>query len=168
MNRLKELRIERGYSTRKMEAKLDISYAVINYYENEKRDPNTKNLKSLADFFEVSIDYILNYSECFVYANYEFESFTFKIRDDYYHELKDNDFIYFKDDKRYIDLNKIFDIKTNNSILPLVLEFARIEKTNALFDKKLPTKADVEDLKKEIIDIEINKSFIEMIKGAIK
>lgn len=168
MNRLKELRIERGYSTRKLESKLDINYAVINYYENEKRDPNTKNLKLLADFFEVSIDYILNHSECFVYADYELESFTFKIRNDYYHELKDNGFIYFKDDKRYIDLNKIFDIKTNNSILPILLEFTRIKKLDALFDKKHPTEADVEDLKKEIIDIEINKSFIGMIKGAIK
>ena len=84
MNRLKELREERGYSTRGMETKLDISYAVINYYENEKRDPSTASLKKLADFFEVSIDYLLCYSGCYVYAAYELDKFTFKIRDDYF------------------------------------------------------------------------------------
>lgn len=167
MNRLKELREERGYSTRGMETKLDISYAVINYYENEKRDPSTACLKKLADFFEVSIDYLLCYSGCYVYAAYELDKFTFKIRDDYYKELKDNDFIYFKDDKRYINLNKLLGLPEGD-VLPLVIEFARIRKMDALFDKKNPTIDDIEDLKKEIIDIELNKSFIEILKDAVK
>lgn len=168
MNRLKELREERGYSTRGMETKLDISYAVINYYENEKRDPSTKSLKKLADFFEVSIDYLLNYSGCYVYAAYELDKFTFKIRDNYYKELKDNNYIYFKDDKRYVDLNKIFDVNRNNNILPLVIEFARIKKTDGLFDKKIVSEADIEDLKREITDIELNKELVETIKDAIR
>ena len=168
MNRLKELREERGYSTRGMETKLDISYAVINYYENEKRDPSTASLKKLADFFEVSLDYLLCYSGCYVYATYELDKFTFKIRDDFYKELKGNNVIYFKDDKRYVDLNKIFDINKDNNILPLIIEFARIRKADELFDKKKATSDDIDDLKKEIIDIELNKNLIEMIKDAIK
>lgn len=168
MNRIKELREERGYSTRGIETKLNISYAVINYYENEKRDPSTASLKKLADFFEVSIDYLLCYSGCYVYATYELDKFTFKIRDEYYKELKDSNYIYFKDDKRYIDLNKIFDVDKENNILPLVIEFARIKKMDALFDKKNPTSDDIEDLKKEITDIELNKSFMETIKDAIR
>ena len=167
MNRLKELREERGYSTRGIETKLDISYAVINYYENEKRDPSTASLKKLADFFEVSIDYLLCYSGCYVYAAYELDKFTFKIRDDYYKELKDNDFIYFKNDKRYINLNKLLGLPEGD-VLPLVIEFARIRKMDALFDKKNPTINDIKDLKKEIIDIELNKSFIEILKDAVK
>ena len=168
MNRLKELREERGYSTRQMEKKLNISYAVINYYENEKRDPSTKNLMLIADFFEVTLDYLLNYSGCYVYANYELDSFTFKIRDTYYQYLKDNGFIYFKDDKRYIDLNKLFNIKSDINILPTVLEFARIKKADALFEMKHPTIQDIEDLKKDITDVEINKNLVEMIKDAIR
>ena len=168
MNRLKELREERGYSTRQMENKLDISYAVINYYENEKRDPSTKNLKILADFFEVSIDYLLNYSDCYVYANYELESFSFKIRDNFYHELTDKGYIYFKDDKRYVDLNKIFNINPDDNLLPIVLEFARVKKADALFDMKHPTAEDIDELKKDITDIEINQYFINMVKDAIR
>lgn len=167
MNRLKELREERGYSIRGMEIKTNINYNSISRYENGTRDPGTTTLMTLADFFEVSIDYLLNYSGCFVYANYEQNNFTFKIRDDYYKELKDNDFIYFKNDKRYINLNKLLGLPEGD-VLPLVIEFARIRKMDALFDKKNPTMDDIEDLKKEIIDIELNKSFVEILKGAVK
>lgn len=168
MNRLKELREERGYSTRGMEIKTGINYNSICRYENESRDFNTNVLRQLSDFFEVTIDYLLCHSNCYIYANYELDNFTFKIRDDYYHKLKDNNYIYFKDDKRYVDLNKIFEVDKENNILPLVIEFARIKKMDSLFDKKNPTSDDIEDLKKEITDIELNKSFIEMIKDAIR
>jgi len=168
MNRLKELREERGYSVRGMDKKTNINYNSIAKYEKEERDPGTATLKILADFFQVSIDYLLNYSSCYVYAAYELDKFTFKIRDNYYKELKDNNYIYFKDDKRYIDLNKIFDVNCNNNILPLVIEFTRIKKADGLFDKKIVSEADIEDLKKEITDIELNKELIEMIKDAIR
>ncbi len=168
MNRLKELREERGFSTRGMEIKTGINYNSICRYENESRDFNTNVLRQLSDFFEVTIDYLLCHSNCYIYANYELDNFTFKSRDDYYHKLKDNNYIYFKDNKRYVDLNKIFEVDKENNILPLVIEFARIKKMDALFDKKNPTSDDIEDLKKEITDIELNKSFIEMIKDAIK
>ncbi|MBQ9899816.1 MAG: helix-turn-helix transcriptional regulator [Acholeplasmatales bacterium] len=168
MNRLKELREERGYSTRSMEIKTGINYNSICRYENETRDFNTGVLRQLSDFFQVSIDYLLCHSNCFVYANYELDNFTFKIRDDYYKELKGNNYIYFKDDKRYVDLNKIFNIDKDNNLLPLIIEFARVRKADELFDRKNVTSADIEDLKSEIIDIELNKSFIEMIKDAIR
>ena len=168
MNRLKELREERGYSIRGMEIKTNINYNSISRYENGTRDPGTETLIKLADFFEVSIDYLLNYSGCYVYANYEIESFTFKIRADFYPVLKDKGFIYFKDDKRYIDLNKIFDTNPYNNLLPLMLEFARIKKADALFDMKHPTSDDIDELKKDINDIEINQYFINMIKDAIR
>ena len=102
------------------------------------------------------------------YANYELESFSFKIRDNFYHELTDKGYIYFKDDKRYVDLNKIFNINPDDNLLPIVLEFARIKKADALFDMKHPTAEDIDELKKDITDIEINQYFINMVKDAIR
>lgn len=168
MNRLKELRDERGYSTRGMEIKTGINYNSICRYENETRDFNTNVLRKLSDFFEVSIDYLLCHSNCYVYANYELDNFTFKIRDDYYKELKGSNYIYFKNDKRYVDLNKIFNVDRENNIFPLIIEFARIRKADALFDKKNVTEKDIENLKVEITDIELNKQFVEMIMDAIR
>ena len=83
MNRLKYVREEREYSVRELEKIIGIGFDSISKYENEARDPNTTTLKKLADYFEVSIDYILCYSDCYVYCNYEIANIKFKIRDKY-------------------------------------------------------------------------------------
>ncbi len=169
MNRLKELREERGYSIRGMGIKTNINYNSIAKYEKEERDPATSTLKTLADFFQVSIDYLLNYSVCYVYAKYEINPFTFKIRDDYYKELRDGGYIYFnKDDKRCINLNKLIEANEGVDILLLIIELARIKKADSLFDKGHATEEEIQELKKEITDIELNKELIEMIKDAIR
>ena len=80
MNRLKYLREEREYSVRGLDNKIGIDFNSINKYENETRDPNTKTLRKLADFFEVSIDYLLCYSDYYVYCNYELDNIRFKIK----------------------------------------------------------------------------------------
>lgn len=169
MNRLKELREERGYSIRGMGIKTNINYNSIAKYEKEERDPATSTLKTLADFFQVSIDYLLCHSACYVYAKYEKNPFTFKIRDDYYKELRDSGYIYFNnDDKRCIDLNKLINASEGIDALPIIIEFARIKKADAMFDVGHATQEQIDELKKEIIDIELNKELIEMIKGAVR
>ena len=169
MNRFKELREERGYSIRGLEIKTHINHNSINRYENETRDPSTDTLRQLSTFFEVSIDYLLCHSACYVYAKYELDPFTFKIRDDYYKELRDGGYIYFNsDDKRCINLNKLIEANEGVDILLLIIELARIKKADALFDRGHATEKDIEDLKKDIIDIELNKDFVEIIKDAIR
>ena len=169
MNRFKELREERGYSIRGLEIKTHINHNSINRYENETRDPSTDTLRQLSTFFEVSIDYLLCHSACYVYAKYETNPFTFKIRDDYYKELRDGGYIYFNnDDKRCINLNKLIEANEGVDILLLIIELARIKKADTLFDKGHATEEEIDELKKEIIDIELNKEFVEMIKGAVR
>lgn len=167
MNRFKELREERGYSIRGLETQTGINHNSINRYENETRDPSTATLKQLADFFEVSIDYMLNHSSCYVYASYERNPFVFKIRENYYKELKANEFIYFKNDKRYIDLNKMLGV--SEDCLELVLEFARIGKLDDLFNKKrFPSDKEISSLDDDI-DIVITKELINSIlNGTVK
>lgn len=56
MLRLRELREYRGLSQVEVAEKLGVSRQSYNFYENGKRDPNTEILKTMADFFEVSLD----------------------------------------------------------------------------------------------------------------
>ena len=57
--RLKELRKSRGLSQKQLAEKTGISVHTINSYESGRRDPNTKNLQILQDFFQVSQGFLL-------------------------------------------------------------------------------------------------------------
>lgn len=58
-NRLKNLRIERNLTIQEMAAFLGVSQGSYNYYELGKTEPNISTLKKLADFFCVSVDYLI-------------------------------------------------------------------------------------------------------------
>ncbi|MBR6517430.1 MAG: helix-turn-helix transcriptional regulator [Bacilli bacterium] len=55
MNKLQESRKDRNLSTRSLAAIVGINHMAINYYENEKRDFNTKVLKSLRLLTNLSV-----------------------------------------------------------------------------------------------------------------
>ncbi len=59
MNRIKELRKEKKLTQADLGKLLNVSDRSVGFYENEKRDPDTNTLSILADFFDVSIDYLL-------------------------------------------------------------------------------------------------------------
>lgn len=59
MNRIKFLREEKGIFQKDLAELLNITTPAINYYENEKRAIDTKTASILADYFNVSIDYLL-------------------------------------------------------------------------------------------------------------
>lgn len=63
MNRLKELRIERGLLQSDIAKIIDKSERTVGFYETEERDMGTETLSKLSDFFNVSIDYILGKSD---------------------------------------------------------------------------------------------------------
>lgn len=63
MNNLKKLRTEKHKSLEEVAKVLGVSLQTIFYYENEKRDMSTENLQKLADYFNVSTDYILGKTE---------------------------------------------------------------------------------------------------------
>lgn len=58
-NRLKELRKEHGLTQIALQMQTGIEQALISKYESGERVPPTETLIVLADFFHVSIDYIL-------------------------------------------------------------------------------------------------------------
>ena len=58
-NRLKHLRKSRGYTQVSLQMQTGIEQALLSKFENGERIPPTETLLRLADFYNVSIDYIL-------------------------------------------------------------------------------------------------------------
>ena len=58
-NRLKELRKLRGYTQISLQMQTGIEQSLLSKFENGERIPTTEALFHLAEFYNVSIDYIL-------------------------------------------------------------------------------------------------------------
>ncbi len=57
--RLKELRKKRGISQLKLAMDLNMNQNSVSRYENEQRQADYRTLIAFADYFNVSIDYLL-------------------------------------------------------------------------------------------------------------
>lgn len=62
MNRLKELRLEKGLLQSDIAKIIDKSERTVGFYETGERDMNTETLAILSDFLNCSIDYLLGKS----------------------------------------------------------------------------------------------------------
>ena len=162
MNRLKELREERGYTIRSLSAVIDMHYNTISSYENELRDFNTKALKKFAAFFEVTIDYLLCYSGYYVFVNYH--NIMLKINEEDYKLLYKDGFIYYDNNKRYINLNKLIGLDNDNDLSDLIINLYKHKRLDVLFDKN-----DKSILKNnnDVVEIILDKEFIEYMKKSI-
>ena len=58
-NNLRSLRKSKGYTQIAVQMKSGIEQALLSKYENGERVPPTETLLRLAEFYDVSIDYIL-------------------------------------------------------------------------------------------------------------
>lgn len=58
--RLKELRENKGLSQKQLANKLDVSQSTVGMWESKKREPNFSTTEKIANFFGVSIDYLLD------------------------------------------------------------------------------------------------------------
>ncbi len=55
---LKELRLEKGIGQEQLSAEIHVSKGIVSLWENGLREPVMSNLIALADYFNVSIDYL--------------------------------------------------------------------------------------------------------------
>ena len=69
MNRIEYLRKKENLYQKDLAKLLNVSIPAINYYEKEKRAIDTKTAEILADFFNVSIDYLLGKADTNVKSN---------------------------------------------------------------------------------------------------
>jgi len=56
---LKMLRLSRGLSQHELARDLELSAVTISGYETGKREPSLEILERIADYFDVSIDFLL-------------------------------------------------------------------------------------------------------------
>ena len=63
MFRLRELRKAKGISMKKLGEIIGVAESTISLYELEKREPDFSTLKKLADYFNVTTDYLLGREE---------------------------------------------------------------------------------------------------------
>ena len=61
--RIKELRKAKNITQLKMAMDLNMSQNTISRYENGEREPGLKELVQIADYFDVSVDYLLGRTE---------------------------------------------------------------------------------------------------------
>ena len=78
MNRIKELRKKNHLTLKDMGSKLNMLDSTLSQYENEKRTPNEATWQVLANFFNVSVDYLKGYG----YS----KDYIYKLLDDAYKE----------------------------------------------------------------------------------
>lgn len=62
-DRLKQLRQEKGLTQSQLGAYFNLAESSISLYESGKRSPDYATLKRLAAFFDVTADYLLDYSD---------------------------------------------------------------------------------------------------------
>lgn len=161
MNRLKELREERGLTVRSLESLIGINHSTITTYENETRDLNTNALKKFASFFEVTIDYLLYYSGYFIFANYH--DLMFKVNEDDYKKLYKDGFIYFNDGKRWVNLNKLVGLDNDNDLSGLIVDLYKVKRFDRLFND-----GDLSVLDNQDVEIVLDVEFVEYVKKAIE
>lgn len=67
MNKIKELRLERGWKQNELAQKLNVKSAAVSKYENGHIPLTNETISILCDIFDVSADYIIGRSEkrCF-------------------------------------------------------------------------------------------------------
>lgn len=63
MKRLYELRTEKGLSQRGMAANFNVSQGTYNNWEKGRTQPSVEQLVALANFFGVSVDYLVSNDE---------------------------------------------------------------------------------------------------------
>ncbi|MGE7621738.1 helix-turn-helix domain-containing protein [Viridibacillus sp. NPDC096237] len=62
-SRIKKLREQQNISQKDFAKKLNVSNVVLSRYESDERKPDYETLQLIADYFEVTTDYLLGRSE---------------------------------------------------------------------------------------------------------
>lgn len=61
--RIRQLRKEKGLTQKKIAVELNIGYRAYQCYELKQRYPDFQGLIAIADFFDVSLDYLVGRSD---------------------------------------------------------------------------------------------------------
>lgn len=62
-NRIRELRISKNMSQKELSELIDVSKSAISKYESDSLEPNIRVQIALAEAFNITIDYLIGYSD---------------------------------------------------------------------------------------------------------
>ncbi len=68
-NKIKALRLEKNLKQKEVASAINIATNTLSQFENNKGRPSLEVLTSLADFFEVSVDYLIGRADDFGNVN---------------------------------------------------------------------------------------------------
>jgi transcriptional regulator with XRE-family HTH domain len=69
-NKLRRLRVENEITIRDLSRKIGLTEAAISQIENNKRTPSISSIIKIADFFVVSIDYLVSKRASLIFSDY--------------------------------------------------------------------------------------------------
>ena len=119
MNRLKELRKEKKLSRKELAKKIGVHYRTLQNWENGANIINQDKSQTLADYFEVSVDYLHGYG--------------YKKRETKSVEKLENVYVEFLENINTISDIDLEDLKAFSNRL---YEVAIAEKTRRLYEEK--------------------------------
>ena len=64
MKNIKLIRVINDYTQVKVQMETGISHSMLSYYENCDLLPTTENLMILAQFYNTSLDYLMDLTDC--------------------------------------------------------------------------------------------------------
>lgn len=84
LKNLRKLRMQRGISQQQLADVIGVSQQSINKYENHSVEPDIDTMSAMADFFNVSIDYLVGRTESdFSIKQYDITESEIKLITDY-------------------------------------------------------------------------------------
>lgn len=88
-----------------------------------------------------------------------------KINEEDYKLLYKDGFIFFNNNKKYINLNKLIGLDNDNDISDLIIDLYRHKRLDELFNKK---DGSILENNTDVGEIILDKEFIEYIRKALK
>lgn len=115
MNKIAEMRKQAGLTQSKLSAAIGVSRSTLAMYETNKSEPDFKTISKLADFFGVSVDYLLGRAEKSPAAQEAQPGYVDEFVRDFGDLFADEDFI------KYARLYKIMDAAQRIYILGVIV-----------------------------------------------
>ncbi|HDR6755646.1 TPA: helix-turn-helix transcriptional regulator [Bacillus cereus] len=125
-NKIKKLRLERGLSLKELETQTNINKSTLASYESRGVKPREDKAKILADFFNVSVPYLMGYEVNDVLA--EVNELLNKVGSEKDLTEEEKDKILAEAEKKMSLTNSLIDEQSKKSNAKAVIEDARLER----------------------------------------
>ena len=115
--RLRQLREEAGWTQEELALKLNLTQSTIAYYENDRKKPTLENAKIIAKLFNISLDYLIGFSDTQNAETLYEEKKAYSVSDRLFKDIEELSTRSKKDLENYLQLLKLRDKQNkNNSI----------------------------------------------------